>query len=72
MRWFKSSYSGSGGGNCVEVGWHKSSYSANGGECVEVTEGQDVLVRDTKYRQHGHLSFRGSEWSGLIAALRRA
>ena len=37
-RWRKSSYSGSGGSNCVEVGtlWHKSSYSGNGGaDCVE-------------------------------------
>ena len=38
-RWRKSSYSGSGGSNCVEVGaaWRKSSYSGNGGaNCVEV------------------------------------
>ncbi|MCO8306516.1 DUF397 domain-containing protein [Streptomyces sp. RKCA744] len=37
--WFKSSYSDSGGGQCVEVAydWHKSSYSdSSGGECVEV------------------------------------
>ena len=38
-RWRKSSHSGSGGANCVEVGtmWRKSSYSGNGGSnCVEV------------------------------------
>jgi uncharacterized protein DUF397 len=38
-RWRKSSYSGNGGNNCVEVGtmWRKSSYSGNGGgNCVEV------------------------------------
>ena len=38
VTWRKSSYSGSSGGNCVEVGmWRKSSYSASGGgTCVEV------------------------------------
>ncbi|MCF1600274.1 DUF397 domain-containing protein, partial [Streptomyces muensis] len=38
-RWFKSSYSDDGGGNCVEVAytWRKSSYSdGGGGNCVEV------------------------------------
>ncbi|MFB6893459.1 DUF397 domain-containing protein [Kitasatospora sp. NPDC056327] len=35
--WFKSSYSGSDGGECVEVAWRKSSHSGpDGGECVEV------------------------------------
>ncbi|MFD3550276.1 DUF397 domain-containing protein [Streptomyces sp. NPDC058655] len=37
--WFKSSYSGGEGGNCVEVAltWRKSSYSSGeGGECLEV------------------------------------
>jgi hypothetical protein len=36
--WRKSSYSGSSGGNCVEVAsWRKSSYSGgSGGDCVEV------------------------------------
>ncbi|UKY52838.1 DUF397 domain-containing protein [Streptomyces inhibens] len=39
LAWFKSSYSGSAGGNCVEVAyaWRKSSYSSDqGGACVEV------------------------------------
>jgi hypothetical protein len=37
--WRKSSYSGNGGSNCVEVSaWRKSSYSGNGGgDCVEVS-----------------------------------
>jgi hypothetical protein len=37
--WFKSSYSGSQGGDCLEVAfdWRKSSYSgSDGGNCVEV------------------------------------
>ncbi len=40
--WFKSSYSGTEGGNCIEVAfeWQKSSYSGdNGGACVEVALG---------------------------------
>ncbi|MGW7637221.1 DUF397 domain-containing protein [Streptomyces decoyicus] len=36
--WYKSSYSGGSGGNCLEVAtWHKSSYSGGeGGNCLEV------------------------------------
>ena len=36
--WHKSSYSGGGGGDCLEVAcWHKSSYSGgDGGDCLEV------------------------------------
>ncbi|MFI5616518.1 DUF397 domain-containing protein [Streptomyces sp. NPDC051567] len=39
LKWFKSSYSGSNGGACLEVAvdWRKSSYSgSDGGQCVEV------------------------------------
>ncbi|MEV0262235.1 DUF397 domain-containing protein [Streptomyces sp. NPDC050617] len=39
LAWFKSSYSGSEGGACLEVAytWRKSSYSTDeGGACVEV------------------------------------
>ncbi|MFD9423954.1 MULTISPECIES: DUF397 domain-containing protein [unclassified Streptomyces] len=39
LDWFKSSYSGSEGGQCLEVAyqWKKSSYSADeGGACLEV------------------------------------
>lgn len=39
LKWFKSSYSGSEGGNCVEIAyeWFKSSYSGSeGGACVEI------------------------------------
>ncbi|MFF1686470.1 DUF397 domain-containing protein [Streptomyces sp. NPDC058254] len=38
LRWFKSSYSGSEGGDCIEVAfdWRKSSYSSEqGGACLE-------------------------------------
>ncbi|WP_274560342.1 DUF397 domain-containing protein [Streptomyces spiramyceticus] len=39
LNWIKSSYSGSQGGECVEVAtsWTKSSYSGDqGGACIEV------------------------------------
>ncbi|MFF9401795.1 DUF397 domain-containing protein [Streptomyces sp. NPDC014744] len=39
LEWFKSSYSGSDGGQCLEVAyeWRKSSYSGDeGGACLEV------------------------------------
>ncbi|MFD9208344.1 DUF397 domain-containing protein [Streptomyces sioyaensis] len=39
LSWFKSSYSGSAGGDCIEVAynWRKSSHSSDeGGDCVEV------------------------------------
>ncbi|MGW0120661.1 DUF397 domain-containing protein [Streptomyces sp. NPDC003327] len=56
LRWRKSSYSGSNGGDCVEcaplgaAAWRKSSYSGpNGGDCVEVAPlDAHVAVRDSK------------------------
>ncbi|AXK36854.1 DUF397 domain-containing protein [Streptomyces armeniacus] len=39
LTWFKSSYSGPEGGDCLEVAvsWRKSSHSgSDGGDCVEV------------------------------------
>jgi len=52
LQWFKSTYSGSEGGECLEVAvaWHKSSYSSDeGGECVEVaTCPHTIHIRDSK------------------------
>ncbi|MET9435922.1 DUF397 domain-containing protein [Streptomyces sp. NPDC006551] len=52
LTWFKSSYSGSEGGACLEVAydWRKSSYSGSeGGDCVEVAaHPAAVHVRDSK------------------------
>ncbi|MET8955066.1 DUF397 domain-containing protein [Streptomyces sp. NPDC004533] len=52
LQWFKSSYSGSEGGECLEVAytWHKSSYSGSeGGQCLEVaTCPHTIHVRDSK------------------------
>ncbi|MFD9566334.1 DUF397 domain-containing protein [Streptomyces sp. NPDC059994] len=52
LTWFKSSYSDSQGGECIEVAldWHKSSYSdSQGSNCVEIaTCPHTVHVRDSK------------------------
>jgi hypothetical protein len=73
-RWRKSSYSGSGGSNCVEVGavWRKSSYSGNGGgNCVEVARSLPgvVAVRDSKNPDGPVLTFSRDEWASFIARL---
>jgi hypothetical protein len=74
--WRKSSYSGNGGGECVEVGavpWRKSTYSGNGGgNCVEAAHVPGVvLVRDTQ--QHGAgpvLRVTVAEWSRLTSTIK--
>ncbi|WP_329255431.1 DUF397 domain-containing protein [Streptomyces sp. NBC_01478] len=52
LQWFKSSYSNSEGGACLEVAytWRKSSYSGDeGGQCVEVaTCPHTIHIRDSK------------------------
>ncbi|MER6737241.1 DUF397 domain-containing protein [Streptomyces puniciscabiei] len=52
LQWFKSTYSGSEGGQCLEVavGWRKSSHSGSeGGECVEVAACPHTIhIRDSK------------------------
>lgn len=49
--------------------WHKASYSAASGNCVEVSEGFEMLVRDTQNRELGHLRFGAGEWSALLSTL---
>ncbi|MER5257613.1 MULTISPECIES: DUF397 domain-containing protein [unclassified Streptomyces] len=55
-QWRKSSYSGSGGGECVECApfngttWRKSTHSSDtGGDCIEFAPRQGTIaVRDSK------------------------
>ena len=54
LNWRKASYSGSGGGGCVEVA---SSESV-------------VLVRDTTERECGTLAFSVEAWGQFTASLR--
>ena len=73
--WRKSSYSGNGGSNCVEVGavWRKSSFSGNGGgDCVEVarTLPRTVAVRDSKDPHGPILAMEPAEWREFIAEVK--
>lgn len=52
------------------MNWHKSSYSGASGDCVEVAEGAETLIRDTQNRDLGHLGFPSSEWDALLGAVR--
>ena len=55
LRWRKSSYSGNGGGDCVEVAGH----------------GDRVLVRDTKDHGTGPvLAFGRGTWAAFAARVR--
>lgn len=71
LTWFKSSYSGSEGGNCLEVAyaWHKSSYSSDeGGACVEVAAHPTIVhVRDSKDPQGPHLDLSPTAWASFTA-----
>jgi hypothetical protein len=56
----------------TDVRWHKASYSGNNGGCVEVgvkatPDGDMFLVRDTKDRAAGYLTFNTKEWDAFIA-----
>ncbi|MFJ2741404.1 DUF397 domain-containing protein [Streptomyces sp. NPDC087440] len=72
LAWFKSSYSGSEGGACLEVAydWHKSSYSGDeGGNCVEVAaHPAAVHVRDSKVTEGPVLTVSPDAWSAFVAA----
>jgi hypothetical protein len=73
--WRKSSYSGNGGGNCVEVAlaWRKSSRSGNGsGDCVEVATTTQTLhlARDSKNPDGPVLAFTRTEWTTFLAAVK--
>ncbi|MGW4850395.1 DUF397 domain-containing protein [Streptomyces sp. NPDC004288] len=70
LAWFKSSYSGTEGGDCIEVaaGWVKSSYSGgDGGQCVEVAaRAGAVHVRDSKDVTRPGLSVSPEAWAGFV------
>ncbi len=75
LKWFKSSYSGSEGGQCLEVAlaWHKSSYSSgDGDQCVEVAHGAaQVHVRDSKVQDGPVLALAPASWAALTGWLAR-
>jgi hypothetical protein len=77
-RWRKSSYSGAGAEDCVEVaaiqpGWLKSSHSGGGGEdCVEVASvaTRMVAVRDSKNPNGPRLHFTKAQWATLVSEVK--
>ncbi|MFE7210477.1 DUF397 domain-containing protein [Streptomyces sp. NPDC001698] len=70
LAWFKSSYSGTDGDDCVEValGWRKSTYSGDdSGDCVEVaTCPTTIHVRDSKNTAGAQLALSPTAWSEFI------
>ncbi|MFJ3663252.1 DUF397 domain-containing protein [Streptomyces sp. NPDC090119] len=75
LRWFKSSYSDGGGGNCIETAytWHKSSYSdSTGGNCVEVAPCTTTIhVRDSKQTDGPLLAVTPTAWTTFLMDARR-
>lgn len=71
LAWFKSSYSGGSGGDCIEVAlaWHKSTHSdGTGGQCVEVaTCPYAVHVRDSKDTAGPALTVTPAAWAAFTA-----
>ncbi|GAA0907292.1 MULTISPECIES: DUF397 domain-containing protein [Streptomyces violaceusniger group] len=71
LLWFKSGYSDSGGGECVEIAldWHKSRHSdAGGGDCVEVaTTPTTVHIRDSKNPDGPRLHIAATAWADFLA-----
>lgn len=69
--WRKSSYSGNGGADCVEVAaWRTCSHVGND---VEVAiAARVVLVRDTKDRDSEALTFSAGAWQALTTGLKWA
>jgi hypothetical protein len=77
LRWFKSSYSDDGGGNCIEVAytWRKSSYSdSGGGNCVEVAYSAPIEnvsaihIRDSKTPSGPILTVSGEAWAAFLSS----
>ncbi|MDG4831375.1 DUF397 domain-containing protein [Solwaraspora sp. WMMD1047] len=59
--------------NNTEPRWRKSRRSSsNGGACVEVADNMPgaVLVRDTKDRDGGTLTFGPAAWSSFVASVK--
>ncbi|MCX5405355.1 DUF397 domain-containing protein [Streptomyces sp. NBC_00335] len=73
LAWFKSSYSGGEGGECLEVAfdWRKSSYSSGeGGQCVEIAACADsVHIRDSKVTAGPQLAVAPGAWAAFLGGV---
>ncbi|MEV8017926.1 DUF397 domain-containing protein [Streptomyces sp. NPDC086554] len=71
LAWFKSSYSGGDGDDCVEVAldWRKSSYSSGGsGDCLEFAPCPTTIhVRDSKNPAGPQLSLEPRAWADFVS-----
>ncbi|MEU6193081.1 DUF397 domain-containing protein [Streptomyces sp. NPDC047061] len=71
LAWFKSSYSGTAGDNCLEVAlaWRKSTYSGTEGDnCIEVAVAPATIhIRDSKDRVRPHLALAPAAWAPFVA-----
>ncbi|MER7932556.1 MULTISPECIES: DUF397 domain-containing protein [unclassified Streptomyces] len=75
LRWFKSSYSGTEGGACLEVAltWHKSTRSDFAdATCAEVAAcPHTVHVRDSKLgSRSARFAVTGASWTAFLAHAR--
>jgi hypothetical protein len=72
LQWFKSTYSGDEGGQCLEVAytWRKSTHSASeGGQCVEIaTCPHTIHIRDSKNPTGPTLQIPATAWAAFIAS----
>ncbi|MCX4420614.1 MULTISPECIES: DUF397 domain-containing protein [Streptomyces] len=70
LAWFKSTYSGSEGDDCVEVAlsWRKSTYSSGSeGDCVEVaTCPTTIHIRDSKHTPGPQLAVSPTTWTEFV------
>ncbi|MDQ0773627.1 hypothetical protein QF026_002093 [Streptomyces aurantiacus] len=70
LAWFKSSYSGSDGDDCVEVAleWLKSTYSSGSeGDCVEVAACPATIhIRDSKNTRGPQLALSPAAWGDFV------
>lgn len=56
----------------IDPQWRKASYSGGAnGSCVEVGNGNGVLVRDTTDRDGGTLTFTASAWRAFTSGIKR-
>jgi hypothetical protein len=54
-----------------EQAWRTSSYTSAGGNCVEVGDaGRAILIRDSKNRAGGTLTFPAAAWQSFANSLK--